>query len=121
MAKIEIYVVTTLNPDKSLIEEAKTRICEKFGGLTIISNCEGLWLDSGKICADKVEIWRIVTNDIDAQFVNNIATSLREICGQKSQFYTIDDKPFFIEGKIQYCRVAHGYVNPKNCVGCTMC
>jgi hypothetical protein len=123
MAKIEIYVVTTLNPSERQLTAIKESIAEKYGGLSIIRNVEGLWFNpkTQKLDTDKVEIWRIVTNDIDAKFINDVAFSLKIVCGQTCQLYTIDDKPFFLEGKVQYCRVSGEYINPKNCIGCTMC
>lgn len=122
MAKIEIYVVTTLNPKIETLNEYKKALCKKFGGLTIIPNCSGLWINAhGEVENDEVEIWQILTHDIDAKFINDISEQIRISCGQKTQLYTMDDKPFFTHGTVQYCKVTHDYINPKDCVGCTMC
>jgi hypothetical protein len=103
--KIELYVVTselygkdkveTLSNLKQL-EELKRGLCEKYGGLTVIKNCEGLWLNEGKLYVDKVEIWRIFTDDLDVALIKAFAISLKVICKQQSQLYTIDDKAFFV-------------------------
>lgn len=97
MAKIELYVVTSENPDVEKLNQIKVEIIRKFGGLTAIRDSEGYWIDeSGKICVDFVEIWQILTSDVDVAYIKAISERLKAICKQKSQLYTINDKPFFI-------------------------
>ena len=103
--RIEIYCVTselygkdkveTLSNLKQL-EELKRGLCEKYGGLTIIKNCEGLWLNEGKLYVDEVEIWRILSHNLNTELIKNVAQKLKAICKQKSQLYTIDDVAYFI-------------------------
>lgn len=106
MCKIEIYCVTTevyrsVNKLATLsklaeLEELKKDLSAKYGGLTIFRNVEGLWLDNGQLYVDRVEVWRILTSDLDAKYIDNVAQKLKAICEQKSQLYTINDEAHFI-------------------------
>ena len=98
MATYEIYVVTTCRPDKGKLSEIKQKLCAEFGGLTIIKNCSGLWVNNkGTIESDKVEIWRIVTDKIVLpRTILDIGEKLKVICGQKSQLVTTNGFPYYI-------------------------
>jgi len=59
--RIEIFVVKTAKPDFYELQEAKRSLIKLFGGITVIPNCLGYWLNpqNGKIERDLVEIWLI--------------------------------------------------------------
>ena len=97
MAKYEWYVVTTKNPSKEKLSEIQKQLCKKYGGLTIIQNCKGLWLNHvGNIETDKVEIWRVLTNCIvlPSEAIK-IGEQLKAITAQDSQLFTCNDVPYF--------------------------
>ena len=100
-AKYEWYVVLSKNPNQSALYEIQKKLCKKYGGLTIIPNCKGLWLNHvGNIESDKVEIWRVVTNSIVLPSeAMAIAEKLCDICGQKEQLFTVNDVPYFVKAK----------------------
>jgi hypothetical protein len=98
MAKYEWYVVTTKHPNRLALMAIQKELCKKYGGLTILKNCEGLWVNHvGNLDTDKVEIWRVLTDKIvlpsEAIRVGEI---LKTICSQESQLLTINDKPYFV-------------------------
>jgi hypothetical protein len=102
MARYEIYVVTSqlskTEPTEEL-EELKGKLCEKYGGLTVIPNCTGYWLNDNKILEyDNVEIWVIFTNSsvITAKEFIEYGEQLKQICNQKSQMITVNGNPYFV-------------------------
>jgi len=95
--ELKIYVVTTENPDKTKLDAVKVELCGQFGGLTVINNCEGLWIDNGKLFLDNVQIWVIVTNGIvKPQDAIRYGEQLKNICHQKSQLLTINGTAYFV-------------------------
>ena len=97
--KLEIYVVTTKHPNVLALENIQKQLCDKFGGLTIIPNCSGLWVNhSGNIDTDKVEIWRVLTDSIvlPSEAIT-IGEKLCHICEQEEQLVTVNDKPYFVK------------------------
>jgi hypothetical protein len=95
--KIEIYVVTTENPDKTKLDAVKVELCGKFNGLTVIKDCDGLWLDNGKLTQDNVQIWTIVSSTvITAGEIMEYAEKLKAICHQKVQLVTVNGQPYFV-------------------------
>jgi len=108
--KVEIFVVRSEKEDKWLLEMAKELLIEAFGGLTIIPNCKGFWLEDTqpnqtiktkkpKICEDSVEIWLIYTDSPKhyAEYnAKRLSAMIKEATVQKSQLYVINDKPYFI-------------------------
>jgi hypothetical protein len=103
MAKYEIYVVTTeiegmegINA-RNQLNQLKVELSNKFGGYTIFHNCEGGWTDNGQLCVDKVEVWRILTDEIvTAKEIMKFAETIKTITKQKSQLVTVNDKQYFI-------------------------
>ena len=99
--KVELYVVTSLlsktepNPE---LEQLKGELCNKFGGLTVIDNCTGYWLNQNKVLEyDNVQIWRILTNEvITAKTMMQYAERLKSVCKQKVQLFTIGDMPYYV-------------------------
>lgn len=97
-AKYEWYVVTSKNPDKEKLSEIQKELCKKFGGLTILRNCSGLWVNhSGNIDSDKVEIWRVLTDSIvlPSEAIT-IGEKLKAICQQESQLFTVNENPYYV-------------------------
>ena len=98
MAKYEWYVVTTKNPDKEKLSEIQKELCKRYGGLTVLRNCSGLWVNhSGNIDTDKVEIWRVLTNKIvlPSEAIK-VGEQLKAICQQESQLFTVNDNPYYV-------------------------
>lgn len=96
--KLEIYVVTSKNPDKAKLSEIQRELCKKYGGLTIIRNCSGLWVNHiGNLDSDKVEIWRVLTDKIvlPSEAIA-IGEKLKAICEQESQLFTCNDNPYYV-------------------------
>ena len=112
--QIEIYVVKTeiskkhgkdfemANLDLNLEKQA---IMNVFGGITVIPNLSGAWLDEKlSVCHDDVEIWRVCSsrtgNDSkqEIDFLKRSVLRIKAITEQKSQLYTIDPKidPIFV-------------------------
>jgi len=98
MAKYEWYVVTTKHPNVLALENIQYELCKKFGGLTIIPNCKGLWINhAGNIDSDKVEIWRCLTDQtVQPSEVIRIGEFLNTICNQQETLITINDIPTLI-------------------------
>lgn len=95
--KLEIYVVLTENPDKTKLDALKVELSNKFGGLTLINNCEGLWVDNGKLYLDNVQIWRILSSTvITEKEIMPYILQLKSLCNQKSQLFTVNDYPYFV-------------------------
>jgi hypothetical protein len=108
--KIEIFMVKTLNPSQKELDRQKEALIKLFGGLTIIPNCEGFWLEKpkkiwnkqeqlktekGTIWHDKVEIWQIyAVNDISnlAERLSDILGKIKRLTKQKEQVYAINDQ-----------------------------
>ena len=92
--RIEIFVVKTLNPNQNRLDKIKDALIRVFGGLTIIPNCEGLWLnEKGIICHDKVEIWLIYTDFKEQTIMKALEpylTRIKAITKQTSQAYTLN-------------------------------
>lgn len=83
--------------ERDVINKLKIELCKKFGGLTIIKNCEGLWLDADKnIIADKVDIWQIVTHEYGLNYLWEVNEKLRKVTNQSVQFFSIDGNPYFV-------------------------
>lgn len=98
MAKYEWYVVTTKNPDKEKLSEIQKELCKRYGGLTVLRNCSGLWVNhSGNIDTDKVEIWRVLTDSIvlPSEAIK-VGEQLKAICQQESQLFTVNDNPYYV-------------------------
>lgn len=98
MAKYEWYVVTTKKPNVLALENIQKQLCDKFGGLTIIPNCKGLWVNHvGNLDSDKVEIWRVLTNKIvlPSEAIK-VGEQLKAICQQESQLFTVNDNPYYV-------------------------
>ena len=93
--RIEIFVVKTLNPNQNRLDKIKDALIRVFGGLTIIPNCEGLWLnEKGIICHDKVEIWLIYTDFKEQTIMKALEpylTRIKAITKQTSQAYTLNE------------------------------
>lgn len=97
MVEIKIYVVTTENPNKTKLDSVKVQLCGAFGGLTVINNCEGLWLDNGKLYVDNVQIWIIESSTVvSPEQILKYGEDLKQICNQKSQMISINGHPYFI-------------------------
>jgi|SRR5208337_1993937 len=95
--RVELYVVTTNNPDKAKLEEIKAKLCDVFGGLTVIPNCEGYWMDGTKMVTDETQIWVILSSTvITTKDILPFAEQLKLICQQKSQLFTVNGTPYFI-------------------------
>jgi hypothetical protein len=106
--QIKIYVVRT-ETDKdislnALVHDCKLRVLNEYGGLTVIPNCLGLWVDDSTvqttgfkdICIDNVEIWEIWTEHLDKEQLRNIALEIKTCTKQKSQLYTVNFKSYFV-------------------------
>lgn len=96
--KLEIYVVTTKHPNVLALENIQKQLCDKFGGLTIIPNCKGLWKnDVGNLESDKVEIWRCLTTQVvlPSEAIR-IGELLNTICDQQETLITVNDVPYLI-------------------------
>jgi hypothetical protein len=107
MTHIKIYVVKTELKNLSNLEVIQTELLNEFGGLTIIKNCVGLWVDSSTvktlgykaICKDKTDIWEIYTNRTlksSLESVQPIALKLKVLCKQISQLFVINNKAYFL-------------------------
>lgn len=118
--KIEIFVVKTeiiKNVGKKFIrledklDSEKQNLTKIFGGMTIIPNCHGYWLnDNDKVEKDFVETWIIYVNDnltekleyetvLRKDIEEELKESLKRIkiaTQQKTQAYAIDNKIYFI-------------------------
>jgi len=109
--QIKIYVVKTeIDKDISLnvnLPFLKIELLNEFGGLTIIKDCVGLWVDSSTvstkgfkyICKDKVDIWEIYTD----RSVKSILETLKPIAlkikletKQTCQLFVINNKAYFL-------------------------
>ncbi len=109
MVKIELYVVTTENPDAQQLEQLKVELCKEFGGLTVIPNCEGYWLDDPrrfqdgkfgvkpKMEKDSVQIWVILSSTvITSSVIMKYIERLKQICSQKVQLFVVNGMPYFV-------------------------
>lgn len=95
--KLEIYVVLTQNPDKTKLDSVKVELSNKYGGLTLINNCEGFWVDNGKLYLNVVQIWRILSSTIITEKdILPYIQQLKTLCNQKSQLFTVNDNPYFV-------------------------
>ena len=100
--KIEIFVVTTELKEKlcslNKLEELKVELCKEFGGLTVIPNCKGYWMDNDKLINDDVEIWTIYTNSEYGVYgkINAYSLQIKAICNQKTQLFALDGHVYFI-------------------------
>lgn len=106
--QIKIYVVKTeVDKDISLnalIHDAKLRILNEFGGLTVIPNCLGLWCDNSTvptkgyidICKDSVEIWEIYSDSPHTEELKRIVFDIKIATKQKSQLYTVNNDAIFV-------------------------
>jgi len=104
MVEIKIYVVTTdlkHNYEFDVVNKLKIELISKFGGLTVIKNAEGLWLDADKnIIVDTTDIWQIVTTDYNANYLWEVNEKLRRVCKQTAQLFTVDGNPYFVNQKL---------------------
>ena len=99
MAKYEIYVCLTEKPNIDELNKIGLRLCEKYGGLTIIPNCRGLWINDNtkQIESDKVEIWRLLTDKVILPSeIIELGEQLKRICKQKLQLITCNDVAYFV-------------------------
>ena len=109
--RIEIFVVKTAKPDFYELQEAKRSLIKLFGGITIIPNCEGYWLNpqTGVIERDLVELWLVYADlpepkeEADRIHVESKLNTLMRILSlikkathQKSQAYAINNQIHFI-------------------------
>jgi len=109
--RIEIFVVKTAKPDFYELQEAKRSLIKLFGGITVIPNCLGYWLNpqNGKIERDLVEIWLIYADfpeikeeadrihvESQMQTLMRILSLIKKATHQKSQAYALNDKIYFI-------------------------
>jgi hypothetical protein len=96
----KIYVVKTnirLTCEKMALVLVQKELSLEYGGLTIIPNCSGLWVnDKNEFETDNVEIWEVVSHNLDINFILKIAQELKQICTQKCQFFTINGNPFYL-------------------------
>jgi hypothetical protein len=82
---------------KQQLEQLKVELCKKFGGLTVIDNCEGYWTDNGQLIKDDVQIWRILSTDvITPKDIMPYAERLKSVCKQKVQLFTVADMPYYV-------------------------
>ncbi len=91
-------MVTTKHPNVLALEEIQRELCEKFGGLTIIPNCKGIWKNhAGNLESDKVEIYRCVTNEIvlPSEAIR-IGEFINTICNQQETLVTVNTVPYLI-------------------------
>lgn len=107
--RIELYVVTT-NLYKNLnyltyeektniekLEKVKAEIIKEFGGLTVIPNNKGFWInDSNQMVSDNVDIWLIFTYNCCEKSVNAYSLQIKAITTQCSQLYVIDNKSHMV-------------------------
>jgi hypothetical protein len=96
--RIEIFVVKTLNPDQNRLDKLKEALIRLFGGLTIIPNCEGFFLDKntqfGTIWHDKTEIWQIYTDFKEKTVIKALEPYLARIKNatrQTTQAYALNE------------------------------
>lgn len=96
----KIYVVTTnikRDCEKVALELVKRELLFEYNGLTVYSNCSGLCVnDKNEIENDNVEVWEVISHNLDITFLQKIAQQLKRICTQTTQFFTIDGKPFYL-------------------------
>ena len=108
--RIEIFVVLSAKPNKPELEIAKRALIRLFGGLTIIPNCKGFWLNkNGKIEKDLVEIWLVYADfpqikeeadrihvESKMQALTKVLSLIKQATHQKSQAYALNNKIYFI-------------------------
>ena len=98
--KIEIFVVRSDNEDLKRIEFAKKHLVELFGGLTVIPNCSGVWINEiDEAITDKVEIWQIYTrsfNPSEEKGLKWYMLYIRDATKQTKQLYALNEIPYFI-------------------------
>jgi len=92
MAEIAIYVVTTevkAHEEKQLTK-IKTELAKRYGGSTVFKAKEGNWFNpqTRKLEFDKVEVWQIITDKVDGQFIDDVTQRIKAITKQKSQLWT---------------------------------
>ena len=108
MTEIKIYVVTSeLKHDyeRDCLTQLKIELLSKFNGLTVIKNCEGLWLDENKkIITDTVDIWQIVTHEYNLNYLWEVNEKLRRVCKQTAQLFTVDGHPFHVDKPLTYLK-----------------
>lgn len=100
MAKDLTYMTYEEKTAIEQLEEIKLKLIEEYGGLTVIPNCIGYWLDQNrKLETDKVEIWIILkkTEDLENEFaiIEDYAKKIKLITKQKSQLFQINENPFY--------------------------
>ena len=102
MTEIKIFCVTTdIKHDyqRDCVKQLKTQLIKEFGGLTVIKDTEGLWLDEkNEIVTDSTDIWLIITNK---EFLLNglweLSEKLRKVTNQSVQFFSVDGLPFYVD------------------------
>ena len=104
--RIELYIVTTENPDLERLKELKVKLCYSFGGLTKPSDFEGYWAKTSDLITDVGEVWVIFTeyglNGIlhgrlgSLHTIFDVAQELRELCKQNTQLVTVNDIPLYV-------------------------
>jgi hypothetical protein len=102
--RIEIFVVLT--EQKKLCDvighseliDIQNKIAKKFGGLSIIPNVKGLWIDNTSgICEDSNEIWLIYAHHKESvAIIEAFAKQIKKITYQQSQAFGIDGKLYLV-------------------------
>ena len=84
------------------IKEITKSLCLIDGGLTIINNCFGLWIEGLKTYKDDITLIQILikddndTLDIKLKMVKNLALRIKRELKQLSFLYTINKNPIFV-------------------------
>jgi hypothetical protein len=97
--EIVLYVPTH---DKAYIEKLAKSLCLVNGGLTIINDCLGLWIEKGKEFKDDITLIQILINDneinlhIKLKAFRVIALKMKHELNQISVLYTINKNTVFI-------------------------
>jgi len=99
MTEIKIFVVKTElqnnNANLSVLEWLKLETVKAFGGLTVLADNKGYWLDNStnKLCIDQTDIWLIETSDLLTKNLEikleAINLSIKTVTKQLAQLYTI--------------------------------
>ena len=97
--EIMFYIPTH---NKEYIKEISKSLCLINGGLTIINNCFGLWIDNAKMYKDDITLIQILINEdketlaIKLKMVKNLALRMKRELKQLSFLYTINKQPIFV-------------------------
>lgn len=102
MTEIKIFCVTTdIKHDyqRDCVNQLQKELLTEFGGMTVIENTKGLWLDENKqIVTDTTDIWLIITNkQTDLRTLWELNEKLRKVTNQSVQFFSVDGLPFYVD------------------------